>query len=124
MTGKRYIPIFALSLSVVSACVALRESPRKVQAFPLNQAYTEVQADPGVVDLACYGDGKGLLDDGTRKSWDDSYCGCVDGKTVWISRHPTCDIDRVRKHENCHIKLGSSKAARAKCLKDLPPRSR
>ena len=88
-----------------------------VRPFPLNPDYTERYADPGKVDLACYD--KGHKDDGQLKQWNDSYCGCVveSTKTVWIARSIKCDLDRVRIHEDCHIRTGPSAAARAACDK-------
>ncbi len=99
-------------------------SPNKVGRFPLNHDYSEIIADPGVVNLKCYDNGKGRKDDGSRKKWNDSYCGCVDfkTKTVWLSKHPVCAERRwqTRLHENEHIKTGPSMAARAETLRKYP----
>lgn len=111
------VPIWLGLLSM--GCATLGETPDTVHPFALNPSYTERIADPGKVDLVCYNDGKGKRDNGTRKAWDDSYCGCLDeiNKTVWLSRHPICTAkrDETRAHENCHINTGISREARAEC---------
>lgn len=112
-----------LAALALAGCAAFKETPPTVQPFPLDPSWEERIADPGVVDLVCYGEGKGHLDSGLRKSWDDSYCGCVDykTKTVWIARRMECDLTRTRRHEACHIATGPSKKARALCHKEFPP---
>lgn len=100
--------------AVIAVIFAACASADEVRPFPLNPEYTERRADPGVVNLACYQPG-GHLDDGSLMQWNDSYCGCLVGNTVWIARHPKCDADLVRAEENCHIMLGPSKEARLFC---------
>ena len=109
-----------LPLILLAACA----SPDTIRPFALNPNFEERLADPGKVDLACYDEG-GRLDSGSLKQWNDSYCGCVDlaFSVVWISRYIHCDIEKVRKHENCHIETGARKEARAKCAKDFPTRA-
>jgi hypothetical protein len=120
MTGKRYVPIFALALTAISACAIFRETPPVVRPFQADPSYTEHIADPGTVDLACIG--VKHHDDGFRTSWNDSFCGCTkfDVREVWIARHISCDRERTEKHEACHVRTGPSKKARAQCEKDFP----
>jgi len=101
-----------LALLTVAGCASADE----VSRFR-DTDYQERKADPGKVDEVCYGDGKGHLDNGLRKSWDDSYCGCVDfdAKVVWLARSIKCDHAKTRDHEYCHIILGPSPEARKVC---------
>ncbi len=105
----------------LAGCVNLGRTPDAVQPFPLNTAYTERRADPGVVNLACYRH-RGKQDDGALKRWDDSYCACTDfeTKTVWISRNLHCPLSKVRAHEACHTRTGASAEARAECFRKFP----
>lgn len=105
----------AALLIVALACASLDE----VENNWRNTGYQLRRADPGKVDLVCYD--KGHLDNGFLKSWNDSYCGCVDpaNKIVWISRKISCPRLQVEDHEGCHIALGHSPEARKICAEEF-----
>lgn len=107
-----------LIVALLAGCAHYGASPEVRRPFPLDPSYTEILADPGVVNQRCYTPG-GRHDNGRFQSWNDDFCECVNfrGKDVLISRHPKCmaRIDELRQHAYCHIVLGESKEARKLC---------